>query len=318
MYIHAIHIGLHKCASRSLQRYILAQHPEINFSWREHKDIFIKHLVPYPMDFTSEQFNKRLDAVPWPGKPEGKVNVFSCEGLSGQMYCTDHSRIRAELLRQTFAYTKIILVLREPMSYLLSAYHQYVLEGGVLKLKDFLRHPASPANRIVSKVLYADYLDHLYDLFPTQQVHVMFLEQMACDEDSALSKLYSFLGVDATFRPEITNAKSSLHTTVISVLRRLNRLTRNHHNEAGVFSMGTYRAIRNCGEWVSSKMKRSGRGVMKDKLRRILTDEEKDQIRLSNTRLAKMLRVDLGKWGYETDKLPGITEVDELSFLPQI
>ena len=315
MYINAIHIGLHKCASTSMQRYILAQHPEIDFSWNEHKEIFLKHLILYPMGFSPELFNRRLDGVPWPSKPEGKVNVFSCEALSGQMYCSDHSRIRAELLRQTFAYTKIILVLREPMSYLVSAYNQYVKEGGVLKIKDFLRHPASPAKGIISKVLYADYLDHLYDLFPSHHVHVMFLEQLAGDEDSALSKLYSFLGVDPTFRPVKTIARTSLHPKVTRGLRWANRLSKNYHNEAGLFSMGMYRMMLGGAEWMSSMLGKSGCHVMMDKLRGIVTDEERDCIRLSNTRLAKMLRVDLGEWGYETDKLPRFAEG---ALMPQI
>jgi len=140
----ALHLGRHKCASTYLQRSGLASHPEVDLVWRDHKATFYEF---WEHDFGSdvEAFLDRLRGTPrTSSKPTARVRIFSNEGFCGDMFTGRSARLIADLTVKAFGAINCFLIVREPYSYVYSVWNQYIQEGGVLSLRDFLLSATSP------------------------------------------------------------------------------------------------------------------------------------------------------------------------------
>lgn len=203
----AIHVGLHKCASTYLQRVALNLHPEINLSRRDHKGLF-EDFREYSFYFDRERWLSEVSTTEiTAAKMTAKRNVFSSEGLSGSLYTGSGARSNFDRLHDQFPNLKIVLVLRNPYSYIYSAWNQYVQQGGRLRLRHFLTAAASPAwsgyrhSNIFRRVCYDRMVEYLLRLFGDDALLVLFFEDLRLDPERFLGDLYSFLDVDTGFRP---------------------------------------------------------------------------------------------------------------------
>ena len=193
-------IGAQKSGTTSLFDW-LGQHPQI-FAPPLAKD--------YPFFSDDEcfrdgkQFFSFFDAAP--------ANVLTLGGDANAMFAPEGARRMAEVIPDA----SLIAILRNPVDRAYSAYCHAVerhmesrsfaraieeeLEGIRYEDKqDSMRRDYLAHGR------YAEQLERVLAHFPTQRLHVLIMEEVLRQPEKELCRLFAFLGVDTSFRPELTH-----------------------------------------------------------------------------------------------------------------
>jgi hypothetical protein len=92
---------------------------------------------------------------------------------------------------------KLFVILRNPIE---RAYSQYLLHRHRFADKPF-DAVCEPGTELFDRGLYHHHLSRVFSIFPREQVKVLIYDDLAAHPAEFLSELYSFLGVDAAFRP---------------------------------------------------------------------------------------------------------------------
>jgi len=136
----------------------------------------------------SEDFDERDRAYTgWFDAPEDKI-----VGEFTPRYLYDLWPI--DRLREICPETKLIVLLREPLSRLVSAV-QFYEQRGITLDRDSLRES-------IWRGLYGSQLEYLFDRWPREQVFVGLYEENTARPVEEIGRLYEFLGLDTSFVPE--------------------------------------------------------------------------------------------------------------------
>ncbi|MBA2117410.1 hypothetical protein [Bremerella alba] len=312
--IDVIHIGMHKAASTYFQDIGLSSHPEIEtVTWNKNPEarelMWNIHLGSngFCRQELVNYFNGIRDKT-----VSGKKVIWSFEGLSGAMYSGANSQYIVDILGQSFPETKILVVLREQYSFLDSVWCQYIREGGVLSRKEFLIKGSSPvingstglsspyAHGLYQRLFYDKYVEHLFNVFGQDRVHVFFFEEFCNNSVGFMQQLYGQIGVDSSFVPETTvrvPTGQKVNPAQASCLKLFNRIcsTLHHQPLLPIPGLSTYSFPRRVFismlnavvRWKSSTVLSS------------VPQEVQEAIRYSNQNLGKMLDRDLSGLGYD-------------------
>ena len=297
----ALHIGQPKCASTYMQRVGLASHPGIDLVWDDHKRLFFQ-LADYGFDFDIEAFKRAVANTPLKNpKPGATKRVFSHESLCGTLTGA-HARQIADLCYQAFGGIKAFVIVREPYSMLYSCWNQYVQEGGVLSLHDFLNSRSSPAqptfvnsNNLWKKVQYHRLIHYWMSLVGEDRFRVFLLEDLFADSEGFHAALYDFIGVDPRFHPEMRRDRTGYPYAVARMKRFANRLTKTAGNPAGLLPPVVHSEFR---LRFNQLAKRWPRGQAPD-VRRHVPGNIRSEIVAANRDLAALLGRDLASLGYD-------------------
>ncbi|MGP1375882.1 MAG: hypothetical protein ACTS3T_23850, partial [Almyronema sp.] len=129
------HIGYHKTGTTWLQNCLFKNNQTINFSFPfERNNIVSQLIMPNQFRFTDDvkqYFSFGLSQA----IEESKVPVISHERLSGNPYGVWlESQVFADRLYSISPEAKVLIVIREQTSAILSMYFQYVRNGGTYSL----------------------------------------------------------------------------------------------------------------------------------------------------------------------------------------
>jgi hypothetical protein len=305
----AVHIGLHKTATTTLQRQVFPALPGVHFVDSTHAaaaGVIYACQVQDPIYFDSSKARAVLDGA----FSADQVNLISSESLSGSLYSAigkrglDHRHSIIENLQRTLPEAKILLVLRRQEQYARSVYRQYVTRGGVLDPAVFFGlESRETAYFPRDRFRYGDYVFALKQRFPAG-VHVGIFEEFAESPSIFLERMCRFLDVQPVDDWQLKKSnQSTLGSTGLEVSRALNRLFRSPLNPGGVLPGIPQR--RRTGTWWSVSpvvmlehyWPGTGRVADRSKLGRacasILADEA-----ARNKMLQDELGLNLEKYGY--------------------
>jgi hypothetical protein len=119
------------------------------------------------------------------------------EASVGYMYHEES----AGMIRDATPDVMLIFQLRDPVERIIS---QYLFDLRYWRLPPLGVMVASGDERLrlwVSESLYAKHLERFYDLFPRDNILVLFLEDMQSDPAKAFEQIFEFVGVDRGFVP---------------------------------------------------------------------------------------------------------------------
>lgn len=196
-----VHIGLQKTGTTFLQRHVFSQ-PNLGFEliWGVRDGWAIEHFVVRDtLDFDPEAV--RADFESARGMSDGVVcSVISHEDLSGYPVLGKYySELAADRLARTFPDAKILIGVREQVSMILSLYGQYVRQGGVHGIRDFLDVSVDrPAFRTICRPQHLDYhrIYRLYESrFGANNIAVLPIELLARDAARYFGVLSEHCGV---------------------------------------------------------------------------------------------------------------------------
>jgi len=294
-----IHIGYHKTATTWLQNIYFSNHPQIAFVGK-HPDLWQQLISPYELDFKVESaknyFYPKIDEA----IKNDKFPVFSSERLSGNPHSGAYdNKNMADRLLSVFPQAKILIVIREQRSAILSNYKQYIQVGGICTLKEYLFPPVDgkiPLFRL-ENFKYHKLIEYYAKLYGLDNVKVMIYEQFKNNPIEFISELANFMNISHSFTfPTEQKINRSLSDFAVLLKRRINRF----HGGNSFFPV-TPRF-----PWLNTKLFNIVRKI--DTIQRLSTfnahfDDEiakhlGDLYVDSNRNLVNLLKIDLKSYGY--------------------
>ena len=191
-----VHIGYHKTGSTWLQQRLFSSR-EAGFGVvvRQSK---VKRSMVAPDDFEfdaarcREAYQPRIDMM----ERRGVVPVISAERLQRQARRADDGARMAERLARVVPEARVLVVLREQRSMLLSTYGQYVKTGGMLDLRRFLDCPVAwkewPCD--LRRYRYERLVGYYHKLFGRERVLALTYEELKADPAAFVRAVVDFGG----------------------------------------------------------------------------------------------------------------------------
>ncbi len=189
-----IHIGYHKTASTWLQRQFFSKQDDfavLDF------DKALYQIHPFQFEAQAQaiaqKYAEKLDAV----DPE-KVPVLSNERLSGHPHSGGHdSKEIADRLAEVFPGARILIVIREQKSAILSSYYQYVKKGGLCSLAHYVgpRRDGHVPLFHPDHFCYDGLIAYYFGKFGRERVCVVSYELFRDEPELFLEALLQFTGV---------------------------------------------------------------------------------------------------------------------------
>jgi hypothetical protein len=228
-----VHIGYHKTGTKWL-RAALFRDPATGYGWVSKDSMPIRALVrDRPLEFDPAATRTKLEPLVAEVEAAGLFPVVCWGRLAGQAFSGGHDvKEIADRLRAVLPEARILAVIREQQSVIVSTYKQYVKAGGAATLRAFLEPADSQGWRVPTfDYEYFEYdrlLGYYRSLFGAEAVLVLPYEQLVRDRKAFVTRVADFAGrpvpgelLERMLRAKRTNpAQSAL---VISATRPLNR-----------------------------------------------------------------------------------------------
>ncbi len=230
-----IHLGLPKTATTMLQEFLFAKHSGINALGK----------IPragqgraYPTDATI-QFNNHISGLRkpmpdtavtefranvWTAAEEGRISVFSKEGLCG--FPPENVEKFTTLLQELFGDCRILITLREPLSFTEALYFQHLKTYQMGKTRGLTKHLGQPPRYfdinqwlelafslrkppVESMLRFGETASAYAKVFGKDRVKLLVYEQLKTDPQKFVRELSSFLEIDADEAIELSQNRSS-------------------------------------------------------------------------------------------------------------
>jgi hypothetical protein len=305
-----LHIGYHKTGSRWL-RFLFFGNPQTGFGWvdKTGPDHPVRRLVgARPFEFDAASCRREFEPLLRRIEDESLFPVVSFERFSGNPFSGGYdSKEIANRLAEVFPEARVLVVLREQRSMIVSTYKQYVREGGALPPRRFMQPPASRSMRVpwfdLRHFEYHHLLSYYRRLFGPDAVLALTYEQFVADPSAFVDEIGRFAG-----RPLSSEVLASLPfeaktnpgppATTIAARRLLNGLgVCSDLNPAPLFPSP---AVGRLGKRIDRARLAPRRVVEREeaKLRQVVADTVGDRYVESNRRTAELTGADLAAYGW--------------------
>lgn len=177
---------------------------------RQHPDIFIpavKELFYFNERFFESPELPNYNAsqpISWFLQFFAQARVDQIKGEASPAYIWD--RAAAERIAAYDSGIKLIAVLRNPIDRAMSQYLYYV-QRGVFSGVSF-EQALQKRGDILTRGLYAQQLLRYFDLFPAEQIKIMFYDDLRADNGQFLTDAQAFLGVSAMLPDNMNEASN--------------------------------------------------------------------------------------------------------------
>jgi hypothetical protein len=217
-----LHIGYHKTGTTWLQGHVFGD-SGTGFSQMDGAQRLI---AVNPFDFRPKRIRKQMERKMGQARAQGLVPVLSSERLSGEPHFGGYdSELIAGRLAAVFPNARILVVIREQTSMLLSIYKEYIRRGGAASLRQYLTPPADGYWMPQFRFEFLEY-DHLIsyyqDLFGAESVMVLPHELLRAQPGIFLGQIGEFVGVPAV-EPKVLPVNVSLSAFALNLKRHANR-----------------------------------------------------------------------------------------------
>lgn len=202
-----IHIGLHKTATRFLQRSVFKHLDSKEFYYNP--EPFTDSLYRYIRDPDNAQMKSRYDSEYEKLATDTRHLLISLPDISGDMYNShDNSQIALAILREKFPRARILFFVRDQADWLLSAYRQSIQKGVFGPIEVFLNFYDGQFQKKTAQrrggmrnvdalglkflEIYQDYV-HVYD---RDQVFLVRYEDFRAQRDAVVKRLAIWLDLE--------------------------------------------------------------------------------------------------------------------------
>jgi hypothetical protein len=231
-----VHIGYHKSGSNWL-RQLFFSNPRTGFGWvgKSPGDHPVRRLVAArALEFDADASRAEFEPLIRRIEDDGLFPVVSFERLSGNPFSGGYdSKEIADRLAAVFPGARVLVVIREQRSMIVSTYKQYVREGGALPLERFVEPLTSKSMRVpwfdLRHFEYHHLLSYYRDLFGAEAVLALTFEQFVRDPAEFVASIGCFaerqLPADVLASlPFNSRPKLAPSAAGVELRRRLNKL----------------------------------------------------------------------------------------------
>lgn len=139
------------------------------------------------------------------GKEWYEANFKNCDAtkIKGEFSTSYlYSEETAERIHSMYPDTKIIAIIRNPISRAFSQYGNAIKGGEIPESMSFEEYYTKDAS-VLAQGMYTKQLERYFNLFDTSQILVLVYEDNKKDPQKFMEQIYSFLGVDSNFVPSM-------------------------------------------------------------------------------------------------------------------
>jgi len=304
-----VHIGYHKCASSWLQAHLFGRE-DLGLGWlRKGADNPVRQFVDTDaLDFDPAGLRRELDPLLESRRARDVLPVISMERLSGHPFSGGYDcKEIADRLAAVVPEGRILVVVREQRSMIVSTYKQYVRAGGAARVEQFLDPPRSKSRRVPwFDPRYFEYdrlLRHYVDLFGAERVLCLPLEQFVADGPGFVGAIGRYVGrpfaeAELAALPFDDRSNRAPSAAGVERRRRRNKLgVRSEVNPTPVFAPAAFERL--SPELLARAVSLSGnRDEFERRLREAVEVFVGDRYAKSNRRTAELSGVDLGSFGW--------------------
>jgi len=299
-----IHIGYHKTGTTWLQRKLF-ESAELGYRrirlTLEGRDLYWAHDFDFDAARCRDEMAKKLEHC----EREGLIPVISMMRLSGNPHSGGYdSRTLADRIAAVFPRARVIMVIREQRSMILSTYAQYVKMGGGCSLSRYLNAPDDsrrPGFRF-EHFRYDRLIAHYQQRFGSERVLVESYERFRDEPHAFAEGVAAFSGGKAP-PPESATAvlNRSLGPLALSLLRWLNPLVNaDSLNGWSPWAMSWLnKPARLAVDGIDRLTPRSLRDGITKRWRDVIEAETRGLYEESNQRTAFLTGLDLARRGYQ-------------------
>ena len=296
-----LHIGYHKTASTWLQQRLFDNREAMFHSpWSFNETI--NHIVrPHPLEWDEDTATLLFQERRQRTEAEGLVPVLSNEELSGNPHSGGfNNTIIASRLATIFPDARVLIVIRDQPSMLVSMYKQYISRGGILSPHRYFEPPGSffrvPGFR-PGHLEYHHLIELYQKLFGGENVRVLAMEAMVEDRASFLDEILTFAGGRTPNELSHDVVRRSPSAAATAIQRRLNRwLLRDDVNPAAPFQdMKLRNRMASLDRWLAPWL---GRACDK-RLRTFVESYAQGRYGRTNQRTAELTGLPLEQYGYD-------------------
>lgn len=312
-----IHIGYHKTGTTWLQNELFVPWNDV-FEPLSQNDTKQSTLARHfyndengqllsPFDLNEKKIREELTKIlELPNRNfTGKIPVMSRERLSGHPSSGGFdAKVIAERIKNIFPNAKMFIVIREQREALLSNYFQYLHEGGIFNIKNFLTtkydgfRPYFSLNYLKYDHLVGSYIK----LFGKENVLVLPYELFRSNPGEFFQYLGQFVGrkivVDQANVKKVINKRRFLYAKYRFRLLNYFTVSNSYNNYSALsndFTRPTFESfLVALGHFLPDSLDRELKQRLRKRIRRIV----KDYYVKSNLRLQKMIGYDLSAYGY--------------------
>ncbi|NQZ67549.1 MAG: sulfotransferase domain-containing protein [Lentisphaeria bacterium] len=310
-----IHIGYHKTATTWLQKKLFIAGNEVfeplskknngHSSLAKHFIYDDEKYLLSPFENNESRIQEELEIIiSRKDKLKSKIPVMSHERLSGNPHSSgfDAKKI-ASMLKHTFPEAKILVVIREQKSFILSNYFEYLSIGGTNNLDKYLntkydgkRPFFSPAH-----IKYLPLITEYYNLYGKENVLVLPYEMFKSEPQLFIDKLGGILNLQISMHEDAFNKKIHMRGKAISYyMRTLNLFRRSSsvNNYSSLSSDFTRKAVIAISIILSKILPSWVESALKDRLKLKISNWVGDRYVASNKELSKLIDINLSQYGY--------------------
>ena len=309
-----IHIGYHKTGTNWLQRELFRE-SATGYRWlgkRPASHPIWAIVNARALEFDAASVRAGLEPRVRKAEDLGAVPVVSLERLSGHPFSGGHDAAQiAERLRAVFPHSRVLAVIREQRTMIVSTYKQYVKAGGACTLEQLLDPPTRQNWRIPSfdfrHFAYEHLIRRYHDLWGPENVLVLPYEQFVRDGRGFVERIAAFAGrpvpADALDRlPYAKRYNPSPSAATVAALRRLHKLTpRTELNPAPLVEsrlLGRLSEELEKSDLIGSRLPRRLTEQAEERLRKAVAEAVGDRYAAGNARTAELTGLDLAALGW--------------------
>lgn len=184
-----IHIGLHKTGSSFLQHCVFPKLKGVNYIYKPNHPLYVPILA-------------------------SRINLMSDEEISQSMPHQQNDFIMIDKLHNQYPDAKIIIGVRQPISWLKSCYAQYIKTGGILTFGDYCVKYI--INETMTPLRYYSEIHMLW-----KNVYMYWHEDLITNRAAIVRGICEFIGVPV---PEYTNRHINVSLKNVERWRRINKV----------------------------------------------------------------------------------------------
>lgn len=313
-----LHIGYFKTGTSWLQRYLFPN-TTAGFVKLGSKTELTRQLVyPHALDFDSAQATRFVEPLIADAVKKDLVPVVTIERLSGNPHSGGYdSKELADRLVAVFPNGKVLIVIREQKSIILSTYKQYVRERGPCSLTDYLQPPL----RGHLKIPFFDFTQFQYDrliayyfrLFGESNVLVLPHELFRRDPSCFVRRILRFSGIEVPTKavlPYSSEENAGVSAFFIGLKRRINPLdardTLNPHQFFDAPVLTYY--LNKLAKKLDSAAPAAYKAKLENRMKAKVGDLVGDRYVQSNYITSQLIGFDLAEYGYDISSASNLSE----------
>lgn len=280
-----IGVGTGKAATTWIHQ-CLKEHPDVCFS--EPKETYFFHKNNSPTKYINSHYKH--------------CSEKSIKGEFSNRYMYDEQALKK--IHKLYPKVKILISLRDPVDRAISLYYyRKSKRPNMPELEDIIERKSRP---FLEEGLYGKYIKKVFNIFPKENVHIIFYKDIKEDPKKVVSGLYSFLNIDENFLPpsikdrvNVTTKNKKRFPKLETFVLKTNNLLNNNYFGKIIKSILTTTGLSKITIYalkVNTKKGKNIRSLGKKPINPETLTYLKNYFTADVKRLEKILEIDLSGW----------------------